>query len=143
MNKRRLLQLLLLVLAADALIGTLLIFVGGRNTIVRFVPAEAKNQVTDLFLQYKVENSAFRIGLAMIWLLSTRQPERNTPVVIGTAVGLIGLGIMELIGPRLFQLQEFYPSHLVWAHALARIGIGVTLFVLFPSMNPRGAAEKV
>lgn len=138
MIRRRLLQFLLLVLAADALIGSLLIFVGGRNAIARFVPAEAKNQVTNLFLQYKIENSAFRIGLGLMWLLSARQPERNPSVIIGTAVGLLGLGVAELIAPRLLQLQEFYPSHLVWAHVLARIGIGVTLFALFSSMNPQG-----
>jgi hypothetical protein len=128
-NKRKLIRAILILLCFDAVAISLIDF-SGRGMILRFLPEIAKVQATDLFLASQLQFAGFRIGLVVMWLLAFREPERNRAVVIGTSVGLITLGISEVIAPQLLSLKPLYPSWMPWTHAIIRCTVGVTLFLL-------------
>jgi hypothetical protein len=132
-DKRTIIRALLILLSFDAFIATAMIVFGGRAMIVRFLPDAAKIEATDLFLANQLQFAGFRIGLAVMWLLAFREPEKNRAVIIGTSVGLIALGISEVIAPQLLSLRPLYPFWMAWTHAVIRCTFGAALFLLLQS----------
>ena len=137
---RTILRVLLLLLSADAIIGTLMIVLGGRGTVVWSLPDEAKREATDLFVVGKLETAAFRVGLAVMWLLAVREPEKNRAVIVGTSIGLVALGFSEVVAPRLLDVKVLYPTKLVWGHAIIRWMFAAALFVAWRSLTMRSQA---
>lgn len=135
MSRQLWLKLVLLLLAADALIGSLVTIIGGRSGIIRLLPVAARSQATDLFFLQKFELSALRLGLACMWILTARRPESNSAVILGTSVALVLLGVAEVAAPFFLHAQQLYPSYLVAAHAGLRIALGVALFALRPNSS--------
>jgi hypothetical protein len=135
MNRRFWLKLVLFLLAADALIGSLVTIVGGRSGIIRLLPVAARSQATDLFLMQKFEISALRLGLACMWVLTARKPESNSAVILGTSLALVLIAVAEIGAPFLLHTQQLYPWYLVAAHAGLRIALGVALFALRPNSS--------
>jgi hypothetical protein len=130
-SKRTILRTILIFLSFDAAVTSLIAF-GGRAAIVRFLPGAAKVEANDLFLANQLQFAGFRIGLMVMWLLAFREPEKNRAVIIGTSVGLIALGISEVIAPQLLSLKPLYPSWMPWTHAIVRCAFGTSLFLLLP-----------
>jgi hypothetical protein len=129
-GKRTVIRALLVLLSFDAAITTAILVFGGRTMIVRFLPDSAKVEATDLFLTNQLQFAGFRIGLVVMWLLAFREPEKNRAIVIGTSVGLIAVGIAEVIAPQLLSLKPLYPSWMAWTHAIIRCTFGASLFLL-------------
>jgi hypothetical protein len=129
-DKRTAVRILLILLTVDAIITTAMLVFGGREAVVRFMPDAAKAQATDLFLTNQLEFAGFRIGLAVMWLLAYREPGKHRAVIIGTSVGLIGVGISEVIAPQLLGLKPFYPAWQAWTHGIIRCAFGATLLLL-------------
>ncbi len=133
--RRVFLQVALLLLAADALLGSMLVL-GGRSSIARFIPEQARPQVTDLFVLHKIETAALRFGLGIMLLLAAREPERNTAVVIGISASLFAVAVAELTAPHFLGINSFYPAYLTWLHAGTRVLFAGALIGLWAS--PRG-----
>jgi hypothetical protein len=131
-DKRTIIRAILILLSFDAAITTVIAF-GGRAAIIRFLPDAAKVEASDLFLANQLQFAGFRIGLVVMWLLAFREPGKNRAVIIGTSVGLIALGISEVIAPQLLSLKPLYPSWMPWTHAIIRCMFGVSLFLLSSS----------
>lgn len=140
-DKRTIIRAILIFLSLDAAITTVIAF-GGRAAITRFLPDAAKVEVTDLFLASQLQFAGFRIGLAVMWLLAFREPERNRAIIIGTSVGLIALGISEVIAPQLLSLKPFSPSWMIWTHAIIRCTFGVGLLLLQPPDQIRTRPQR-
>lgn len=140
-EKRTIVRAILIFLSLDAAITSVIAF-AGRAAIIRFLPDAAKVEVTDLFLASQLQFAGFRVGLAVMWLLAFREPERNRAVIIGTSVGLIALGISEVIAPQLLNLRPFSPSWMLWTHAIIRCMFGAGLLLLQTPDHIRAVAKK-
>ena len=143
MSSKNALRVLLLVLAADALLGSVVVFVGGRAALIRTLTPNAQSQATDLFFLQKLETAALGLGLAVMFALASVQPSGNRAVIVGTAVGVVAMAVTEILANYARPFAQLYPSSLVWTHALVRLSVGAALLVCFRRLQATSnAGEK-
>jgi len=129
-RRRTLLRVLLFIMAADALLGSLVAIAGGRGLLSRLLPMAARPQVNDLFVLHKLETAGLGLGLAVMLFLAGRNPEKTGAIIVGMAVALCAMAVLE-VGAHVAG-NTLYPTQLVWAHGLIRVTLAAALFWLRP-----------
>ena len=128
----RVLRVLLLLLALDALVKGLVLLFGGRTLLVRLFPSLSEPEIAPLLLLSRQEGGVASLVLALLLFFAFRNPVRNVAVVYAIAVGLSLGAIQEVTSIYTLGAGRFYSVWLVWVHALGRVAIAALLLFLRP-----------
>jgi hypothetical protein len=126
----RALRVILWLLALDALIGGLVLLVGGRTSFSWLFPHLSATEVTDLLLFKQRTWGGLGAAFTILLVAAAKDPRGKSIVVWAMAAGLAVAGVAELSSLWLLDIGRLFPVATVLAHSLARVGIALALVIL-------------
>ena len=130
-------------LGVDALLKSILLVFGGKWVLVLAFPGIPSSEISKLLLLTRQEYGALEFGVAVILVLSARNPRNTLPILYGIAAALFLGAVVPLLGAYRLGLTALFSGYAMWLHSAIRIAVAGLLLYLRPTeASNRGPHES-